>query len=157
MENGTNLAALAEYRINYWKETDNLVFVSSDIGIRCGTISQERLVRSKREAEDTFGHITIDIHCRRCSCGSYGCLKAYSSLPAIREEMIRHIKRGKTPMLSYEVNDIEDIDLFHILHALEQHDELCLTVVEDAAYYSGIGLCNLIFYYILRLWFLEEL
>ncbi|ASR47423.1 ROK family protein [Paenibacillus kribbensis] len=145
LENGTNLAALAEYRMNYWKETDNLVFVSSDIGIRCGTISQGRLVSSKRETEDTFGHIIIDIHGRRCSCGSYGCLQAYSSLPAIREELIRLIKRGKPSMLSCEVNDVEDIDLFHILHALEQNDELCLAVVEDAAYYFGIGLSNLIF------------
>ncbi|MBE1442256.1 ROK family protein [Paenibacillus sp. OAS669] len=145
LENGTNLAALAEYRMNYWKETDNLVFVSSDIGIRCGTISQGRLVSSKRETEDTFGHIIIDIHGRRCSCGSYGCLQAYSSLPAIREEMVRLIKRGKPSMLSYEVKDVEDIDLFHILHALEQNDELCLAVVEDAAYYFGIGLSNLIF------------
>ncbi|OKP77642.1 sugar kinase [Paenibacillus helianthi] len=145
LENGTNLAALAEYRMNYWKETDNLVFVSSDIGIRCGMISQGRLISSKREVEDTFGHIIIDIHGRRCSCGSYGCLQAYSSLPAIREEIIRLIKRGKSSMLSYEVNDVEDIDLFHILHALEQNDDLCLAVVEDAAYYFGIGLSNLIF------------
>ncbi|MEK8215177.1 ROK family protein [Paenibacillus sp. FSL L8-0463] len=145
LENGTNLAALAEYRMNYWKETDNLVFVSSDIGIRCGTISQGKLVSSKREVEDTFGHIIIDIHGRHCSCGSYGCLQAYSSLPAIREEMVRLIKRGKPSMLSHEVNDVEDIDLFHILHALEQNDELCLSVVEDAAYYFGIGLSNLIF------------
>lgn len=145
LENGTNLAALAEYRMNYWQETDNLVFVSSDIGIRCGTISQGRLVSSKSEVEDTFGHTIIDIHGRRCSCGSYGCLQAYSSLPAIREEIIRLIKRGKPSMLSDEFDNVEDIDLFHILHALEQNDELSLAVVEDAAYYFGIGLSNLIF------------
>ncbi|AHM64287.1 ROK family protein [Paenibacillus polymyxa] len=145
LENGTNLAALAEYRMNFWKETDNLVFVSSDIGIRCGTIFQGRLVSRKRDMDDTFGHIIIDIHGRRCSCGSYGCLQAYSSLPAIRDEMVRLMKRGKPSMLTTEVNDFEEINLHHILYALEQNDALCLEVVEDAAYYFGVGLSNLIF------------
>jgi predicted NBD/HSP70 family sugar kinase len=145
LDNGTNLAALAEYRINYWKETDNLVFVSSDMGIRCGTIIQGRLVSNKKEMDDAFGHIIVDIHGRRCSCGSYGCLQAYSSLPAIRNEVVRLMKRGKTSLLQENINDVEEMDFHHILNALEKEDPLCLEVVKDAAYYFGIGLSNLIF------------
>ncbi|MBA9026828.1 MULTISPECIES: ROK family transcriptional regulator [Bacillaceae] len=145
LDNGTNLAALAEYRNNYWKETDNLVFVSSDIGIRCGIILQGRLISNKNEIEDAFGHIIVDIHGQRCSCGSYGCLQAYSSLPAIRNEVIRRMKRGKISLLQEKVNDVEDIDFHHILDALEREDPLCLEIVKEAAYYFGIGLTNLIF------------
>ncbi|MFJ5761930.1 ROK family protein [Neobacillus sp. NPDC093182] len=145
IENGTNLAALAEYRKNYWKQTDNLVFVSSDMGIRCGTILQGRLVRTNMEMDDAMGHMVVDLHGRRCSCGSYGCLQAYSSLPAIRNEVVRRLKRGHVSYLQDKVNDVEDIDFHHILHALEQEDPLCLEVVKDAAYYFGIGLSNLIF------------
>lgn len=145
LDNGTNLAALAEYRINYWKETDNLVFVSSDMGIRCGTILQGRLVSNKNEMDDVFGHVIVDIHGRRCSCGAYGCLQAYSSLPAIRNEVVRRLKRGIASFLQEKVNDVEDIDFHHILNALEKEDPLCLEVVKDAAYYFGIGLSNLIF------------
>jgi len=145
LDNGTDLAALAEYRMNYWKETDNLVFVSSDIGIRCGTISQGRLVISKKEMEDAFGHTIMDIHGRLCSCGSYGCLQTYSSLPAIRNEAIRLMKRGKPSLLKEKVHNIEDINFHHILSALEEKDRLCLEIVEEAAYYFGISLSNLIF------------
>ena len=145
LDNGTNLAALAEYRINYWKETDNLVFVSSDMGIRCGTIIQGRLVSNKKEMDDAFGHIIVDIHGRRCSCGAYGCLQAYSSLPAIRNEVVRLMKRGKVSSLQEKINDVEKMDFHHILNALEKEDPLCLEVVKDAAYYFGIGLSNLIF------------
>lgn len=144
IDNGTNLAALAEYRKNYWKETDNLVFVSSDMGIRCGTILQGRLVRTNMEMDDTLGHMVVDIHGRRCSCGSYGCLQAYSSLPAIRDEVVRRLKRGHNSILQDIVKDVEDIDFHHILHALEQEDSLCLDVVKEAAYYFGVGLSNLI-------------
>jgi len=145
LENGTNLAALAEYRNNYWKETDNLVFVSSDMGIRCSMIQQGRLVTNQKEMADAFGHMIVDLHGQRCSCGSYGCLQAYSSLPAIRHEVIRRIKRGQTSLLKERVNDVEEINFFYILEALEQEDSLCLEVVKEAAYYFGIGLSNLIY------------
>lgn len=145
LDNGTNLAALAEYRKNYWKETDNLVFVSSEMGIRYGTILKGRLVSNNMAMDNSFGHIIIDIHGRRCSCGSYGCLQAYSSLPAIREEVVRRMKRGHVSLLMDWVNNIESIDFHHILNALEKEDALCLEVVKDAAYYFGIALSNLIF------------
>ncbi|MGE6541237.1 ROK family protein [Bacillus luti] len=144
LDNGTNLAALAEYRKNHCKETDNVVFVSSDMRIRCGTILQGRLINNKMEMADAFGHILVDIHGRLCSCGSYGCLQAYSSLPAIRNELVRQMKRGKPSILQDKAHDVEDIDFHHILDALEREDPLCLEVVRDAAYYFGMGLSNLI-------------
>ncbi|WP_458120379.1 ROK family protein [Paenibacillus sp. Z6-24] len=145
LDNGTNLAALAEYRNHYWQTSDNLVFVSSDIGIRCGMIVQGRMVRSRTEMDDAFGHMIVDIHGHRCSCGSYGCLQAYSSLPAIRDEVIRRIKRGHVSMLQDGISDIQEIGFHHVLSALEQEDSLCLEVIRDAAYYFGIGLSNLVF------------
>lgn len=144
IDNGTDLAALAEYRLNYWKENENLVFVSSDINIRCRIISQGRLVNNNKEMGDSFGHTIIDIHGRRCSCGSYGCLQTYSSLPAIRNEAIRLMKRGKASLLQEKVSDVEEVDFHHILNAIEQKDPLCLEIVEEAAYYFGIALSNLI-------------
>jgi len=95
--------------------------------------------------EDAFGHIIVDMHGQRCSCGSYGCLQAYSSLPAIRDEVIRQMKRGKYSSLQEQVTDVEEIDFHHILDALGQEDPLCLEVIKEAAYYFGIGLSNLIF------------
>ncbi|MDN7240695.1 ROK family protein [Planococcus sp. N028] len=147
-DNGTNLAALAEYRKHYWKETDNLVFVSSDTEIRCGTISHGKLVNNNSGMDDAFGHTIIDMHGRRCLCGAYGCLQAYSSLPAIHDEVVRQIKRGRSSSISEIIKDAEEIDLHHVLSALEEKDPLCVEVTKDAAYYFGIGLSNLI--YLLR-------
>ncbi|PGS55238.1 ROK family protein [Bacillus sp. AFS041924] len=145
LNNGTNLAALAEYRLNYSKESENIVFVSSDMGIRCGIIQQGKLISNKYEMDDAFGHIIVDIHGKRCSCGSYGCLQAYSSLPAIREEMIKRIKRGESSSLKNEITDVEQISYHQILEALEKEDSLCLDIIREAANYFGIGLTNLIY------------
>ncbi|PEL09367.1 ROK family protein [Bacillus sp. AFS017336] len=148
LNNGTNLAALAEYRLNYRKENENIVFVSSDMGIRCGIIQQGKLINNKNEMDDAFGHMIIDIHGKRCSCGSYGCLQAYSSLPAIREEVIKRMKRGEATSLKESIKDVEKISYHQILEALESEDPLCLEVIKEAANYFGIGLTNLI--YLLR-------
>ncbi|WP_338553927.1 ROK family transcriptional regulator [Paenibacillus sp. KS-LC4] len=144
LDNGANLAALGEYRSKYWRETDNLVYTSSGIGVRSGIILQGQVVGSRLDMDESFGHITVDVHGRKCSCGAYGCLEAYSSFPAVREELIRRIKRGKSSALQTMSLQADDIQFHHILDALTLGDPLCTDVVRDAAYYYGIGLANLI-------------
>ncbi|PZT55068.1 ROK family transcriptional regulator [Paenibacillus silvae] len=144
LDHGANLAALGEYRSKYWSETENLVYTSSGVGIRSGIILQGQVVGSKLDMDESFGHITVDVHGRKCSCGAYGCLEAYSSLPAVKEEVIRQLKRGKPSSLQEIFLQTDDIQFHHILDALKQGDFLCSDVVRDAAYYYGIGLTNLI-------------
>jgi predicted NBD/HSP70 family sugar kinase len=145
LDDAANLAALAAYRQNYWKQADSLVYVSNDKGIRCGIVFQGKLIRGKAEMADAFGHMIVDLHGRRCACGAYGCLETYSSFPAIRSEVVRQLKRGRSSCLLEFVEDAEQIRLPHILAALKAEDALCLEVMKDAAYYFGIGLSNLIF------------
>ncbi|MCS7462401.1 ROK family transcriptional regulator [Paenibacillus doosanensis] len=144
LDNGINLAALGEYRSKYWKQADSLVYTSSGVAIRCGIILQGQVLGSKLDMDDSLGHITVDVHGRRCSCGAYGCLEAYSSFPSVREEIVRRIKRGKASVLQQMVGQADEVQFHHILDALEQNDPLCYDVVRDAAYYYGIGLSNLI-------------
>ncbi|KMY49690.1 ROK family protein [Peribacillus loiseleuriae] len=145
LDNGANLAALGEYRSKYWKKVDSLVYTMSGIGIRCGIVSEEKLVGGKVDLEGSFGHIIVDIHGRKCSCGSYGCLNVYCTLPYVQEELIRQLKRGKESIIRDMIINIEDIRLDHILDALDQNDPLCCSIIQDAAYFYGIGLSNLIY------------
>ncbi|MEW9501872.1 hypothetical protein [Jeotgalibacillus marinus] len=66
-------------------------------------------------------------------------------MPAIRDEVIRRLKRGKASSLQEEVNDMDELDFHHVLEALDRKDPLCLEVVKEAAHYFGMGLTNLIF------------
>lgn len=145
LENGANLAALGEYRLNYWKKSDNLVYTMSGTGIRCGVISQGKIVRGKVDMEGAFGHVIVDVHGRQCLCGSYGCLEAYSSLSAVRTEIIRRLKRGNPSLLEKVVDSFDELRFDHILQAIVQNDPLCCDVVQDAAFYYGIALSNLIY------------
>ncbi len=145
LDKGVNFAALAEYRSNYWKEANHLLFTSCDIELHSSYIFDGKLVLNNREMTDFFGHMVVDINGRRCLCGSYGCLHKYSSLSAIKNEIVHRLKRGKSSRILGDIEDVDSIDFHHILHAIEQNDPLCTSVVEEAAFYYGIGLSNLIF------------
>lgn len=144
LDNGANLAALGEYQSNYLKKTKNLIYALSGTGIRCGIIMNGEVVRGKVDVEGSFGHIPIDIHGRKCWCGSYGCLEAYSSLSSIRKEIIDQLKRGKKSILQEKINNPDDVLIEHIIAALDENDELCVEVIKDAAFYFGVALTIMI-------------
>jgi len=143
LDNGSNLAALGEYQSTYLKETNNLIYTLSGTGIRCGIISNGEVVRGKVDVEGSFGHIPVDIHGRSCWCGSYGCLEAYSSLTAVRKEIIDRLKRGKKSIIQQMVVNLDNLKFEHIFKALEENDTLCEEIIRDAAFYFGIALTTL--------------
>lgn len=143
-ERGTSLAALGEYHKQYKDVSQNLIYTLCGVEIKCGIIIQGNLYEQRHAIQNTLGHTVIDVHGKKCYCGKYGCLETYSSIPAIREEIICQLKRSKPSMLNNMVQDLEDITSDNILEALRQRDEVCITVIEDAAYYYGVGLSNLI-------------
>ncbi|WP_422658413.1 ROK family protein [Paenibacillus sp. EC2-1] len=143
-EKGINLAALGEYRKLYKNVSKNLVYTLCGVEIKSGIIIQGNLYEQKHAIQNTLGHTVIDVHGKKCYCGKFGCLATYSSIPAIREEIIRQLKRSKPSLLNQMVQDIEYINTENILEAIRQGDPLCHSIVEDAAFYYGIGLSNLI-------------
>lgn len=144
IESATNLAALAEYRKNYWNTVDSLLFVSSDFMIRSAVIFNGQLLYNRSEMVESLGHMIVDIDGKLCSCGSYGCLQTYSTLPVIYQQVIKKIKMGGSSLITDEVETIDELTYHHILQGIENHDPLCLEVLKDAAFYFGIGLSNLI-------------
>ncbi|MET3293190.1 UNVERIFIED_CONTAM: putative NBD/HSP70 family sugar kinase [Brevibacillus sp. OAP136] len=145
LDNGANTAVLGEYWSGLWKEVDSVVYNLTGIGIRCGVLANGQVVRGPVDMEGTYGHMVVDIHGRKCSCGQFGCLEAYSTLPAIRDEVIRHLKRGKPSLIAARVADDEEIELADIAWAVANRDSLCCEVVKDAAYHYGIGLSNMMY------------
>nr|WP_282554431.1 ROK family protein [Providencia sp. G1(2023)] len=89
-----------------------------------------------------FGHTTIDINGQRCECGSFGCLKQYSSLSAIKTRIIKQLRLGKPSVINELVNHESEINYHIIFKALTLNDALCLEALEEAAYYYGIAIAN---------------
>lgn len=145
LDYGVNTALLAEYQHSFSAGYKNVVYVIKGTGSRTGIIADGRLVRgSDKLGKFGQGHMVVDIHGRKCVCGGYGCVQAYSSIAAIRDDIIRGLKVGKESLLRDRVIDFEDINIEDIYWAVNLKDPLCSEVIRDAAYYAGIGLSNLI-------------
>ncbi|MFM1654216.1 ROK family protein [Brevibacillus sp. B_LB10_24] len=144
LDNGANTAVLGEYRDGLWKEAANVVYSIAGVGIRCGVMTHGQVVRGSANREGAFGHMVVDVHGRKCTCGHYGCLEAYGTIPAIRNEIIRQLKRGARSLLSDIAPDFEEMQFQHICQAIGEGDELSSQVVMDAGFHYGIGLSNMI-------------
>ena len=142
---GVNTALLAEYQNAFHKTHKNVVYMVKGVGSRTGIILDGRL----KHGTDKFGihgqgHMVVDIHGRKCICGSYGCVQAYSSMNAMKNDISNALKQGKKSILTDRVNDIENIPFEDIYQAVNDKDPLCCDIIENAAYYTGMGISNLI-------------
>lgn len=142
---GVNTALLAEYQLTSFNRYQNIVYVIKGVGTRTGMIMDGNLTRgSDKLGRYGQGHMIINVHGKKCICGSYGCVHAYSSIPAIVEEVINLLKEGRDSILRERVSQIEQVHFDHICQAVNEGDPLCSQVIKDAAYYAGIGLSNVI-------------
>lgn len=142
---GVNTALLAEYKHEFFRKYKNIVYVLKGTGNRSSLIIDGRLTHGPEKLGIYGqGHMVVDINGRKCICGGYGCVHAYSSIQAIKTDVIHHLKLGKTSILTERVDNIENVQFEDICEAVNDHDPLCCEIIQNAAYYTGIGLSNLI-------------
>lgn len=147
LDYGENTALSAEQRHGTARGAENAFYINKGIGIRLSLMLDKNVLRSRGEGKGGAfgqGHMTVDIHGRKCTCGNYGCMNAYSTIPALVHEVIKHLKRGAPSILRDEVDDISAVTFQDIVSATKRNDTLCEQIVRDTAYYSGAGLANLI-------------
>ncbi|PIC70307.1 hypothetical protein CSV77_09535 [Sporosarcina sp. P16b] len=85
----------------------------------------------------------VDINGRKCTCGSNGCIQAYSSIHVITTDVIGSLKQEEKSILLDRIDVIESIQFDDICRAVNDIDPLCFDIMERAAHYTGIGLSNL--------------
>lgn len=105
----------------------SMVAVNIGHGVGAGLVINEKLYHGVRDIAGEIGHMTIDLHGPRCTCGNTGCLQAFVSGPAIAA---RSRKEGLTG---------EDI-----AKLAKSGDKEATALLEETGKLIGIGLVNLI-------------
>ena len=82
--NDANFAALAEFWCGLHAGTDDLVYVTGDVGIGGGLIVGGRLLASANGQAGEVGHMTLDPAGPACACGRRGCWESYVGLAVLR-------------------------------------------------------------------------
>ena len=75
--------ALGEKLFGCGKEIDNQLFISIGNGISSGMIINSQLFRGADGFSGEIGHIQVSQSNDICTCGNYGCLELYTTIPMI--------------------------------------------------------------------------
>lgn len=144
LENGANTAALAEY-LSAGMFPHNLLYCVNGAGLRCSVISNGKILLNQTGDVNSFGHMIIAAGGRECQCGNKGCLHRYVSASALVREAAERLRAGRPSRLTASLAEEPDsITIQDILAASRAGDRLAKELLQESAYYFGIGLANMI-------------
>jgi glucokinase len=143
--NDANAAALGEYLYGRGKGIINLIYLTVSTGIGGGIIINGHLYEGLNGVAGEIGHMIIKDGGAKCSCGSNGCFEAMVSGTAMVREAEASIK-------GYEYTSLKDIHKKNngqitakdIAQAARTGDRIAQKIVQNAAYYLGVGLTNIV-------------
>lgn len=145
LDNDANCATLGEWWAGAARGGRNVVGLTIGTGIGGGLILDGKLYHGASDAAGEIGHTTIESNGRRCKCGNYGCLEAYTSGPAIAERAREAIRSDEGSILLAMVGgDPSRITAQTVYEASRMGDEIARDVVRDTAHFLGVGISNLI-------------
>ncbi len=142
--NDAKAAALGEHRFGAAKGVDNMICVTLGTGIGGGIVVGGQLYLGQAGAAGEIGHMTIDLHGPRCTCGNIGCWELFASGTAMEKEAIRRIRAGERSSLqSMSEDKAGQIKAEKIAEAARLGDSLASSVIAWSAGHLGTGLVNL--------------
>ena len=128
--NDADLGALAEHRRA--PGLDNLVFISGEVGVGGGIISDGRLLRGAAGSGGEVGHICVNSNGTACGCGSNGCWETEIGEVAL----LRHAGRSGAGNRQRAV--------LAVLRDAEDGDLEALRAVHTVGRWLGLGLAGIV-------------
>ncbi|HLV10510.1 MAG TPA: ROK family protein, partial [Halanaerobiales bacterium] len=145
LENDANAAALGEKWFGAGKDVQDMLYVTISTGIGGGIIIDGKVFHGINDIAGEVGHVVIDPLGPVCGCGRKGCFEALASGTAISRMGKKAVKEGKDTLLrELSDNNPELIDGKMIEDAAKKGDIFALEIWEQAGYYLGMGLTNLL-------------
>jgi glucokinase len=145
LENDVNAGLWGEFVAGVARGKRHVVGIFPGTGIGGGLILDGRLFEGKSGAAGEIGHITVQSDGRRCGCGNHGCLETVSSRTAIARDLALLAMNGQSPVLAEAgATDITRVKSGLIRKALDAGDPGVAEVVDQAAYFLGIGMASMV-------------
>jgi len=144
VDNDGNGAALAEWTYGAGQGSASFVCLTLGTGLGGGTVIRGHLLQGARGNASEFGHLTVDVAGRACSCGGRGCWEQYVSSTALIESTRNLLRAGsrsdRLPMLERT----NGLTARTIGDAARAGDSCAGSAVAEMGYWLGVGLRNVI-------------
>jgi glucokinase len=136
---------LGEKTFGAGRDVDTMVGLAIGTGIGGGLVINGQLHLGVGGTAGEVGHQMIDPYGPPCGCGSWGCLEAFASGPAITAMALKAITQGLTTSIAEIVSyDLNKVTPEIISQAAQAGDSIAKDIYERAGFYIGIGVANLI-------------
>lgn len=132
LENDANASALGEYYFGAGRNVENFLYLSMDIGVGGGIISNGKLFHGASGYAGEIGHMTIDPSGVQCNCGKTGCLETLVGRKIILQKYQERSGEGKT------------LSLDEVIQRGRSGDQVALDVFQETAEALGVGIGNLV-------------
>ena len=132
-------ATIGYYANGRMPKNENLAYIILEEGIGAAVILNSQIIEGNSRTVRSLAHTTVNINGKKCHGGKYGCIEQYSGKNAILDAALLELRLGKKSLLQKHV---DDLSFEHICDAVMENDRLSEFIIENAAAYFSMGLCN---------------
>ena len=130
-DNDATLGVAAEHLRGAAVGVEDVAYVRSDVGIGGGVISGGKLLHGAQGGTGEVGHLLVDSTGLECRCGATGCWETKVGVDRLLTSAGRLPGGG-----SHAVEEV--------LEAARAGDERCSKAVDEVAFWTGVGLANVV-------------
>ena len=136
VDNDANAAGLAEAIWGAGIGYRDVFYTTIGTGIGTGIVFDRKIYHGRTGSAAEGGHVTIDYHGPRCTCGKMGCIEIQCAGPAIARRARAHLTASgqkDTKILELAGGDVEKIHAEAVGEAFRQGDPLARQVLRETA------------------------
>lgn len=145
--NDANAAAFGEFWIGTGSAHHNLVMLTLGTGVGGGIIHEGRLINGVNSAGSECGHIIVDSGPEARLCvwgGGRGQLEAYASASAVARRAEELTRLRPVSQLAAKLNTNGSLTARNVHEAALHGDDLALEIIDETAFYLGIGVATIV-------------
>lgn len=138
--NDANVATLGEVLFGVGKNYGNCVMLTIGTGVGSGIVINGKIYAGKASAGAEIGHMIINVGGKPCTCGGFGCLEAYASATALKDETRKAMLDNPNSEM-WEIGSPENVS-GKTAFAYCETDETARGVVDNYVENLSVGIVN---------------
>ncbi len=145
LENDANAAAFGEFLAGSGRGTTNFIAVTLGTGVGGGIIINGKPYSGSNGAGGEIGHMIVNAHGKKCSCGMQGCWEVYASVNALIERTKEGMLQNRDSIMwKFCGNSIDNVTGLTAFDAMRAGDICGIVVVNEYLKDVSIGLASLV-------------
>jgi len=132
VDNDAKLAATAEHRWGAYAGTPNLAYLTGEVGIGAGIITDGRLLRGAHGFTGEIGHVQLDPAGPVCGCGRRGCLEALAGIAGL-------LRRASPDSFTEGTPTDWEPEIAEVVRRAKAQDKVTLAALTEVGTWLGQG------------------